>query len=126
LDGEGFEIPWTEPSELVAPTRPVIQDLVAMKAKRDSAAALASFKSSRQSLIDNAVVNANGFQFDADEISIGRMASAIIAAIAEEDTYQMQWSLADTGTGIMTTVALGDLKLAHQLSVQNMAAVWGI
>ena len=126
LDEDGVEIPLEEPDELVAPTRPVIQDLVAMKAKRDNAAALASFKSSRQVLIDNAVVDANGFQFDADEISIGRMASAILAAIAEEDTFSMSWSLADTSTGVMTDVTLADVKLAHQLAVLNMAAVWGV
>ena len=126
LDEDGVEIPLEEPAELVAPTRPVIQDLVAMKSERDSAAALASFKSSRQVLIDNAVVDANGFKFDADEVSIGRMASAVLAAIAQEDTFSMPWSLADTDTGVMTDVTLGDLKLAHQLSVQNMANVWGI
>jgi hypothetical protein len=54
------------------------------------------------------------------------MANAILAAIAEEDTFEMPWSLADTGTGIMTTVTLADVKLAHQLAVQNMASVWGV
>jgi hypothetical protein len=54
------------------------------------------------------------------------MASAILAAIAEEDTFSMSWSLADTSTGVMTDVTLGDLKLAHQLAVLNMAAVWGV
>ncbi len=126
LDEDDVEIPWTEPDEPVAPTRPAIQDLVAMKAERDSAAALASFKSSRQVLIYNAVVDANGFKFDADEISIGRMASAILAAIAEEDTFSMSWSLADTSTGVMTDVTLADVKLAHQLAVLNMSAVWGV
>ena len=84
------------------------------------------FKANRQALIDSAVVDANGFKFDADEVSIGRMASAVLAAIAEDDAFVMQWSLADTNTGVMTDVTLQDLKLAHQLSVQNMSTVWGI
>tara|TARA_B110000046_G_scaffold181961_1_gene215055 strand:- start:112 stop:576 length:465 start_codon:yes stop_codon:yes gene_type:complete len=84
------------------------------------------FKANRQALIDSAVVDANGFKFDADEISIGRMASAVLATIAEEDTFVMQWSLADTNTGVMTDITLQDLKLAHKLAVLNMAGVWGI
>ena len=84
------------------------------------------FKANRQALIDSAVVDANGFKFDADEVSIGRMASAILAAIVEEDTFVMQWSLADTDTGVMTDITLQDLKLAHKLAVLNMAEVWGI
>mgnify|MGYP003663844746 FL=1 len=84
------------------------------------------FKANRQALIDSAVVDANGFKFDADEVSIVRMASAVLATIAEDDTFVMQWSLADTNTGVMTDITLQDLKLAHQLSVQNMSTVWGI
>jgi len=84
------------------------------------------FKANRLALIDSAVVHANGFKFDADEVSIGRMASAILAAIVEEDTFVMQWSLADTDTGVMTDITLQDLKLAHKLAVLNMAGVWGI
>ena len=84
------------------------------------------FKANRQALIDSAVVDANGFKFDADEVSIGRMASAVLATIAEDDTFVMQWSLADTDTGVMTDITLQDLKLAHKLAVLNMAGVWGI
>ena len=84
------------------------------------------FKANRQALIDSAVVDANGFKFDADEVSIGRMASAVLAAIAEDDAFVMQWSLADTDTGVMTDITLQDLKLAHKLAVLNMAGVWGI
>ena len=101
-------------------------DVEVWQEEKNAETALALFKTSRQALIDSAVVDANGFKFDADEVSIGRMASAILAAIAEEDTFAMQWSLADTDTGVMTDVTLQDLKLAHQLSVQNMSTVWGI
>ena len=54
------------------------------------------------------------------------MASAVLATIAEDDTFVMQWSLADTDTGVMTDITLQDLKLAHKLAVLNMAGVWGI
>jgi len=101
-------------------------DEVAYQAEQDAIAALQTFKSNRQSLLDNAVVTANNFEFDADEISIGRMSNAILSAIAELDTFAMQWSLANTATGVMTDVTLGDLKLAHQLAVQNMANIWGV
>jgi hypothetical protein len=38
----------------------------------------------------------------------------------------MQWSLADTGTGVMTSITLSDLRLAHKLAVLNMATNWGV
>ena len=101
-------------------------DVEAWQEEQGAETALQDFKNSRQSLIDSAVVDANGFKLDADEISIGRMASAVLATIAEDDTFVMQWSLADTNTGVMTDITLQDLKLAHQLSVQNMSTVWGI
>ena len=84
------------------------------------------FKTTRQALIDNAVVDANGFKFDAYEVAIGRMASNILAAISEPDTFVMKWSLADTATGVMTDITLADLKLAHKLAVINMTSVWGV
>ena len=101
-------------------------DFEVWQEEKDAETALQDFKNSRQALIDSAVVDANGFKFDADEVSIARMASAVLAAIAEDDAFVMQWSLADTDTGVMTDVTLQDLKLAHQLSVQNMSTVWGI
>ena len=98
----------------------------AYEAQQATSAALATFKATRQALIDNAVVNANGLLFDAYEVAIGRMASAILAAISESDDFVMKWSLADTATGVMTDVTLADLKLAHKLAVINMASVWGV
>ena len=124
IDSETNETysPWDE----LDPSLVEWLDVPVWQSAQDADAALALFKSSRQTLIDEAVVDANGFKFDADEISIGRMASAVLAAIAEDDAFVMQWSLADTGTGVMTDVTLQDLKLAHQLSVQNMSTVWGV
>lgn len=101
-------------------------DVEAWQEEQGAETALQDFKNSRQALIDSAVVHANGFKFDADEVSIGRMASAVLAAIAEDNAFVMQWSLADTDTGVMTDITLQDLKLAHKLAVLNMAGVWGI
>lgn len=96
------------------------------KAQLEIQAAIDSFKTARQTLIDEAVVDANGFLFDADEVSIGRMANALLATISESDSFLLKWSLADTDTGVMTEISLGDLRLAHQLAVQNMATVWSV
>tara|TARA_R110001606_G_scaffold59162_1_gene140975 strand:- start:100 stop:588 length:489 start_codon:yes stop_codon:yes gene_type:complete len=101
-------------------------DVEAWQAEQDAESNLQAFKSSRQSLINNATVTSNGFTFDANEISIGRLGNAILAALNEGDDYVMQWSLADTATGVMTNVTLSDLKTAHKLAVLNMAQAWGV
>jgi hypothetical protein len=101
-------------------------DIPAYEADKVAEASLATFRATRQRLINNAVVIANSFSFDADEISIGRMASAILAAISEQDDFAMQWSLAYTATGVMTSITLSDLKQAHKLAVLNMASIWGV
>lgn len=111
--------PWDE----LMLTNPTIE---AIPQSQLDAEALDGFKANRQELIDNAVVDANGYAFDADEVSIGRLASAVLAASDEADSFVMQWSLADTSTGVMTDVTLADLKLAHKLSVLNMSRAWGV
>jgi len=85
-----------------------------------------AFKSNRQKLLDSAVVTtSNGNKYDADEQSISRMANAILAA-QRKDLTNIQWSLADTPTGVMTDVTLADLEEAHELAVENMASIWSI
>ena len=64
-------------------------------------------------------------QYDADEQSISRMANAILAAQRKGIT-DIQWSLADTPTGVMTDVTLADLEEAHELAVENMASIWSV
>ena len=103
-----------------------MQRVLIIRLGQATSAALASFKAARQALIDNAVVNANGLLFDAYEVSIGRMLGRIFSAIDEPDDHVIEWSLADTATGVMTDVTLADLKLAHKLAVINMASVWGV
>lgn len=92
----------------------------------DQEAVSASFKATRQQQLNSATVTVSTHTFDADEQSISRMANAILAASGEADTYELQWSLANTGTGVMTTITLGDLKEAHRLAVLNMASIWSI
>jgi len=85
-----------------------------------------AFKSNRQKLLDSAVVTtSNSNQYDADEASISRMANAILAA-QDAGISELSWSLADTGTGVMTSVTLADIKEAHRLAVQNMASIWSV
>tara|TARA_A200000113_G_scaffold218982_1_gene227178 strand:- start:193 stop:798 length:606 start_codon:yes stop_codon:yes gene_type:complete len=87
---------------------------------------ISQFKSQRQQQLDNAVVTtSNGNKYDADEQSISRMANAILAA-QRKDLTNIQWSLADTPTGVMTDVTLADLEEAHELAVENMASIWSI
>ena len=114
--------PWDE----LDPTLVTWLDVPAWQAQQDAEAALQAFKATRQALVNTATVDANGFLFDADEIAIGRMANAILAAILEADTYPMKWSLADTATGVMTDVTLVDVKLAQKLAVLKMANIWGV
>ncbi|MEZ7225983.1 hypothetical protein NO989_04280 [Alteromonas sp. DY56-G5] len=84
------------------------------------------FKVNRQHLLDTAIVTTSlGNQYDADEQSISRMANAILAA-QRKDLTNIQWSLADTPTGVMTDVTLADLEEAHELAVENMASIWSI
>lgn len=84
------------------------------------------FKAFRQQQLDNAIVTTSlSNQYDADEQSISRMANAILAA-QRKDLTNIQWSLADTPTGVMTDVTLADLEEAHELAVENMASIWSI
>ena len=73
-----------------------------------------------------ATVTVNGFTFDTDEVSISRLANALLATSAEADTFVLQWSLADTGTGVMTDVTREDIKQAHMLAVLHMSQIWSI
>lgn len=83
------------------------------------------FKRSRQQSLDTAVVEtAAGNKYDADERSIGRMASALLAITSEPHDYIVRWSMADTPTGEMTITTKADLAEAHRLAVELMAEIW--
>lgn len=87
--------------------------------------ALNEFRANRQQALANAVVTTTaGNQYDADEQSISRMANRLLSISAEPATYPVQWSMADTPTGVMTTTTKADLAEAHRLAVENMDAIW--
>ena len=121
LHGNAYS-PWDE----LDPSVVEWLDVPVWQAEQDAIAAISAFKASREAMIEAATVTANGYQFDADEVSIARMSFYTVALMAETDSYAMQWSLADTSTGVMTNITLGDLRLAQQLAVANMATIWGI
>lgn len=87
---------------------------------------IAQFKASREHLLNTAVVTTSkGNKYDADEKSQGRMDRAISVARRKSLT-SVEWSLADTPTGVMTDVTLADLEEAHELAVENMANIWSV
>ena len=103
-------------------------DLPTWQAEQDAEAALQAFKAGRESAIQTKVVDANGHLFHADLWSKTQMSEAI-AVLWDDgglDTDPVEWSLYGTGSGVMTTITLGDLKLARKLAQINMSSVWGI
>lgn len=103
--------------EPVAPVRPLTQTTEEI---------LAPYWGSRRSkLLEDATITTTlGNQYDADELSINRLTMAIVALTGQPDTYAMPWSLANTGTGVMTMVTLKDLKEAQALAAANMSTIW--
>lgn len=86
---------------------------------------LTAFRISRQAALDAAVVEtANGNQYNADERSISRMANALLAIAPESADFVLYWSMANTGTGVMTSITKADLAEAHRMAVENMSAIW--
>jgi hypothetical protein len=112
--------PWNE----LDPSLVTWLDMPTYEADEAKAKALSLFKSTRHDSLKSAELTVNKHIFDADEISIGRMASAILAATGEAKTFVIKWSLADTDTGVMTDITLADLRQAHKLAVINMASIW--
>ncbi len=87
---------------------------------------LTAFRINRQAALDSAVVETtNGNQYNADERSISRMANALLAMAPEPAHFVVNWSMANTGTGVMTSTTKADLAEAHRLAVENMSAIWG-
>lgn len=86
---------------------------------------LTAFRISRQASLDSAVVETtNGNQYNADERSISRMANALLAMSEMPANFVVNWVMANTDTGIMTSTTKADLAEAHRLAVENMTAIW--
>lgn len=91
--------------------------------------AIAEFKTNRTELLNNAVVTTTtGKQFDADEQSQGRMNNAINACSIDGmiDTDTLEWSLADTPSGVPSEITIAELKEAYVLAVRKMSEIWMI
>tara|TARA_B100000700_G_scaffold4173_1_gene4786 strand:- start:3272 stop:3934 length:663 start_codon:yes stop_codon:yes gene_type:complete len=120
-DGSVTEV---EPKPLpVAPTRPAVRtaDDILEPYK------VTIFKLQRQNQINNAVVQiSTGKKFDADELSITRMANALIKhwQLAENDI--IPWSTADVATGVMVECTKAEIVEAHGLATDHFATTWGI
>lgn len=100
-------------------------NIAAAEAAAAQERSLNEFRSQRQNALDNAVVTTvNGNQYDADERSIGRMANALLAMANEPADFVVQWSMANTETGVMTPTTKADLAEAHRLAVTNMSVIW--
>jgi hypothetical protein len=148
FDDEDFEVYKTEPifeeqdvfetrpkfiTETFSPWDELDPDLVTWLimpdyiTEQEEAENLASFKSTRDALIQNKVVDANGHMFHADFWSKTQMNEAI-AVLADDgvlDSDTVQWSLYGTPSGFMTDITLADLKLARKLAQINVSTVWG-
>mgnify|MGYP003396728941 CR=1 FL=1 len=96
-------------------------------AELDSEKELMEFKSNRVNELDSAVIEiSSGKKFDASEIAQKRMSNAILAlnVAGKTDADTLNWSLADTGSGVATEITFAELKEAFVLAVENMAAIW--
>lgn len=90
---------------------------------------IAEFKTSREVLIANSIVTTeSGNNYDGDNLSIQKMANKILSYsyAGKSDDETLEWSLADTGTGVMTEVTFEELKEAHHLAVEYVQIVWGL
>lgn len=90
---------------------------------------IAEFKTSREALISNSIVTTeSGNKYDGDNASIQNMANKILSYsyAGKSDTDTLEWSLAGTGTGVMTEVTFKELKEAHHLAVEYVQSVWGL
>lgn len=93
----------------------------------DSEKELMEFKSNRANGLNTAVIEiSTGKKFDADDKSQSRMSNTLAALNAANklDTDTLEWSLADTGSGVRTEITVAELKEALILAVENMAAIW--
>jgi hypothetical protein len=137
FDEEGVEQFGTQPkfiTETYSPWDELDPDLVTWLiipdylAEQAEAAALASFKASRETSIQTKVVNANGHLFHADTWSKTQMSEAIAVLLEDGaiDTTPVNWSLSGTGSGVMTSITFADLKLARKKAQIYMSEVWAV
>lgn len=120
-DGTITEVePRPEPTAPERPALKTVQQVLEPYAKT-------LFKLRRQQQVDTAIVTVStGKKFDADEVSITRIANAIIKHWDLGPTETLPWSTADVGTGVMVDITKAELIEAHGLATDAFAAAWAI
>lgn len=90
------------------------------------AAAIADqqFRDLRAQAVEAAVVCVNGNNYNANERSIQRMTSALLAYGQAPDDAPALWSLADTPPGVMTPITVGELRTALRDAVAECSRLW--
>lgn len=89
------------------------------KARCQNVANYESWKSERQAAVDAITVTVDGLSFDGNETSQARMARAITAFTALEQT--IMWTLADNS---VAEVTISHLKAALTQSVTEQTRIW--
>lgn len=100
------------------------QPIAVVEAAAAAERAIAAFRAERAEAVEAATVTIGGNIYNANERSIQRMTSAVLAGVDESADLPLVWSLADTGPGVMTPITLGELRQALRAATEQMAALW--
>lgn len=102
-----------------------IRNVADVEAERAAAQAEATFKAERAAAVEASTVKVGDNTYNASERAISRMAEVVAATTDEADTLPISWSMADTPTGVMTEITLGELRAALKLAVVRRGELWG-
>lgn len=100
------------------------QNIAAVEAEATAKKLEADFVASRAAAVEAATVTINGNIYNANERSIHRMTSAVLSFSDADLSMPLSWSMADTASGVMTDITLGELKQALQAATIQMAQLW--
>lgn len=85
------------------------------------------FKADRQSLVNNSIVTTeSGLQFNGDEQSVSRILGKLHRLRDNAGNKTLGWVLADSDTGIKTTITKAELEEAYDLATDYIDQVWGM
>ena len=100
-------------------------NIAEVEAARALEAEQAEFRAARAAAVEAATVTIDGNVYNANERSISRMTSAVLAGADEPDALPLSWSMADTPPGVMTPITLGELRRALRASTEQLEKLWG-
>ena len=100
------------------------KNIAAVEAASVAAKVESDFIANRAATVEAATVVVNGNIYNANERSIQRMTSAVLSNADNEETHPLRWSMADTASGVMTDITLGELKQALKLATVQMELLW--